>query len=97
MEVLRDTTVKRNTLTFVEVNLQNGTPNLKTILVEPLEEAHSNGPCEVIAGVYHKKNVNKIAIINPSDESIILKEGQKIASFKEVVKPSIDEEEQIET
>ena len=96
MEVLRDTTIKKNTVTFLEVKLQNGTPDLKTILVEPLEEPCDNGPSEVVAGIYCKKTVNKIAIINPSDESIILKRGHKIASFKEVGKPSMDEKEQIE-
>ena len=84
VQATRDLVLKRNTLTFVPVKLEDEIQQINTFLVEPID-LHTASNCEVVTGVYDKDKVNKIAMLNIGSEPHIIKKGQTIATYEELV------------
>ena len=85
MHVQRDTLLKQGTLTFVPVTLQhNSIDCISTILVEPVDMFDSANT-QVVAGLYEKRAMNRIAILNIGHSPRILRKGETVATYNEVV------------
>ena len=83
--VQKDTVLKPGTLTFVPVDLQHNTVDcINTILVEPVNMFDSANT-QVVAGLYEKRAMNRIAVLNIGHSSRILRKGETVATFNEVV------------
>ena len=85
MYVRNDIVLKPSTLTFVPVELQHNTVDcINTILVEPVNMFDSANT-QVVAGLYEKRAINRIAILNIGHSSRTLRKGETVATFNEVV------------
>ena len=82
VRVKKDTVLRKNELTFVDVQTPGRSLDRPTILVEPRKSPDSE--TQVVTGVYHFPKFQKIAMINIGKESRMLKRGETIATFTEL-------------
>ena len=77
----QDVKVKKNTLTFVPAYLARPTDRGKEILVEPLSGGSGS---KTVAAVYKWESNEKIAVINPFEWDVTMKQGSKLGTYYEI-------------